>query len=535
MAIDPNIALQVNNEIFPSPQEFLGKLEGLRKLHNENLLFKMQRESQEAQGQLAQRFTQPDGTFDHTGFLLEVAKDPRTAWDALNIRNQALARRKQEEELQQAEMASARQRYGMLSGGLSGLVALGDNVTKADVLDMASRLVQELPGDKKFYTSILKEVSSAPAGGRQLAQWVQQRHMQMQPFAEVMAVTAPPPMQVDRGGSVEIIQAPRVPGAPAVPVGSVVKTPTTAERNALVPARDTETGQPLARSREEVAPMSDGGGRPEGPAVPTMPSRALGPTAETEMDLTQAPKQYAERMGNVREQILGAQRNMQEIAKMRDLLERAGTGKFSEIRTDLAAAVLALGGESARDISRKIQGGADADAVSAAQQFMKSSWTQALAALKQSMPAGTQWTGQEIFQNYASNPNIKMDAKAARELFDFYTFQYAFLKAEQDFKTRWRAENPNKPLRELDTDWTKFAEAQGWVKPLRTGPGEQQNFVEAPLKRDDKIPDDISLVQLSMIPRGSRVEATLSNGQKIMIRRGTGQEGNTYSVVQGGR
>jgi len=534
MPIDPNISLQVNNEIFPSPQEFLGKLESLRKLHNENLLFKMQRESQEAQGQMAQQFTRPDGSFDHEAFLVAVAQNPRTSWDALNIRGQAFTRRKQEEELQQAEMASARQRFSMLSGGLAGLLALGDNVTKADLLDLGSRLVQEMPGDKKFYTSILKEISSAPAGGKELAQWIQQRHMQMQPFAEVMNIVAPTPQVVDEGGKIDIVQTPRTPGAVPRVVGALPKTNTPAERSALVPAEDPNTGQRVARPREEVAPMYDGVGRPEGPAVQTQ-DRALGPTAETAMDLQQAPKQYAERMNNVREQILGAQRNMQEIAKMRDLLERAGTGRFSEIKTDLASMVLAIGGESARELSRKIQGGADPDAVSAAQQFIKSSWTQALTQLKQNMPAGTQWTGQEIFQNYASNPNIKMDAKAVRELFDFYTFQYEFLKAEQDFKTKWREENPGKPLRQLDTDWTKYAEAQGWVKPMRTGPGEQQNFVEAPLKRDDKIPEEISLVQLSMIPRGSRVEATLSNGQKIIIRRGTGQDGNTYSVLPGGR
>lgn len=533
MAFDPAIALQGSaGPVLPNPLEFFSKMQGIQQSQHQNLLFQQQNDARVAQGEAYKRAIGPDGRLDEAKLLELLGGMPGGQFALPEAIAAGQARKKEAQGIQEKELALGRQRIALFSETLGGLMGKGDKVTDADVHRVVSKLAVQL-GDPALAKTMFVGMQDMPKGGKELQDWIKQQNIVLLSAAEKIGFQAGEMRPTDVGGRINILQQNRLDGS-VQSLGSLNKTPTVEQSNALVSDAKDDSGAPIALPRSEAAPMRDGAGNIVSTPSPGAPAR-LGPGIEATADLTASSTQLNRSLDEIAAQMGASQKNLQEIGKMRELLEQIGTGPLAPTQMKIAQLAQQLGFDE--KVVRGITGGADPAAVAAAEAFMKKTWSQSMAALKSMTPGGTQWTGQEVFANLESNPNIKMTPQAIRDLFDFETFKYNFLKEAQDYKTNWRRYNPDKPLRQMEVDWAKHAEAKGWVKPVTSGRGENATgFFNAPLIRDETIPQWVSIIDLSQIPRGS--VATIAEfpdgtGTRVKIRRGNGAEGgNTYSVVR---
>lgn len=531
MALEPNNpALMVNNETLPNPLALLTQMDSLRKLKNDNLLFRQTNDARVGLGELYGRAVSPEGQLDEAKLRALAAQDPRVSFMLPEIVAQAQKREQEAQAIAKANMENTQRARVMIGETLGGLVGLGPDVRRADVLLAAGKLAAQV-GDPNFTKQLMLEINSMPASGPELAKALVQAQKQVMPAGAQFDLTNPTPIVVNDGGRQNIVQAPRVGGAPVVQ-GSIVNKPTVEMLNRPV-ERVSPLGAPLAPvATGSVMPMFSGDGSVASLPPPGASDLPLGPDIEQKGTVQRITDENAKRMASLDEQIAAGQRNMMQIEKMRGTLDKIRTGYFADTRTGVAAAMQDLG-VFPDWVIRGLQGGSDPKAVAAAQQFMKDTWSQAMASMKQLTPAGTQWTNQEVMTNFTNSPNLTLDPQAIRELFDFQTKLYEFARKEQDFRSSWRERNPNRDIRQMNRDWADFAEKEGYVKPEKTGPGQANTgLVNAEYKRVGQIPEEITSFELSKLRPNAIGEFELDNGRKLKIRRGSGPAGNTYTLVE---
>ena len=534
---DPSLALRGAPEgnILPNPLEFFGKMQMLQQQQNENLKFRQDNDARVAVGDAYKRAIDPaSGRLDEVK-LLEILRGTEAGNVALpGVLSAAQARAKEASNLQTQQLDLSRKRIDIASGVAGGLLSLSDGELTKDKLIQALARAGAQYGDPELLKMMFLGSNDFAAGGAALRKDIVQAQTQMLTAKEQLDRRFPAPQLVDTGGQISVIRTDGFGNTPQV-MGQLDKTATLESRNALVPATNA-IGAPIARTREEVAPMA---GRPSSVPPPPGQDRVLGLGTEAAADLTASTQMFNSRLDTLNEQIIAGQKNMQEIEKMRGLLEGIGTGPMAPALTLVSRYINQMGFP---ELANKLQTGASPAAVSEAEAFMKKSWSQGLSAMKQAMPAGKSWTGQEVFANYENNPNITMTPQAIRDLFDFEAFRYKFLKEEQSFRQSWRMHNPavlpdgtaGKSLRQAESDWSAYTEAKGWVKPLSTGTGEgATGLFNAPLVRGAGISNEITAIDLSMIPRGATRQYELDDGSTVKVRRGNKKEdGNTYTVVR---
>ncbi len=530
MALEPNNpALMVNNETLPNPLALLTQMDSLRKLKNDNLLFRQTNDARVGLGELYGRAVSPEGQLDEAKLRALAAQDPRVSFMLPEIVAQAQKREQEAQAIAKANMENTQRARVMIGETLGGLVGLGPDVRRADVLLAAGKLAAQV-GDPNFTKQLMLEINSMPASGPELAKALAQAQKQVMTAKDQFDLTNPTPIVVNDGGRQNIVQAPRVGGSPVVQ-GSIVNKPTVEMLNRPV-ERESDLGAKLPPvPAGSVMPMLSGDGSVGSLPAPGASNVPLGPDTEQKGTVQRITEENAKRMASLDEQIANGQRNMMQIEKMRGTLDKIRTGFFADKRTQLAAMLQDLG--LGDDIVRGVQGGADPKAVAAAQQFMKDTWSQAMASMKQLTPAGTQWTNQEVMTNFTNSPNLTLDPQAIRELFDFQTKLYEFARKEQDFRSSWRERNPNRDIRQMNRDWADFAEKEGYVKPEKTGPGQANTgLVNAQYKRVGEIPEEITSFELSKLRPSAVGEFELDNGRRVKIRRGSGADGNTYTLVR---
>lgn len=528
MPFDPKIALEGSaGPVLPNPLEFFSNMQGIQQKQHQNLLFQQQNDARVAAGEAYKRATGPDGRVNEPQ-LMELLKTLPGGQFALPEALAAAQKREQEfQAIQEKNLVLGRQRIGMFADALSGLMVKGDSVDSADVHRVVSKLAVQI-GDPELVKTMFLGLKDMPKSGKELQDWIKAQNVQLLSAAEKIGLQSGTLVPVPAGGRTDLTQQDRLAGT-VRKIGEVVNTPTPAERGALVEGQDPNTGAKTLQERQGVAPMPDGAGNIV--SAPNAASRpvVMGPSVEKAEELKKTSEGYNKTLDEIAAQMQGAQQNLREIEKMRELVEQINPGITAEARMNLGRIAGEFG--LSPEVQRFITGGSDPQAVAAAEAFMKKSWSQSMASLKSMTPSGTQWTGQEVFSNYANNPNLKMTPQAIKDLFDFETQKYEFLKEAQKYKSEWRTYNPDKPLRQMEVDWAKHAEQKGWVKPIFSGRGEDTTgFFNAPMIRDAQIPVDISIIHLSKIPRGAKREFTLGDGQTVTIRRLPNS--NTYQMVK---
>lgn len=529
MALEPtNPALMVNNETLPNPLALLTQMDSLRKLKNENLLFRQTNDARVGLGRIYEQAIGPDGQLDEVRLKTLAAQDPSVSFMLPDIIAQIQKRQQEAQAIAKANMANVQQARIMMGETLGGLVGLGPDVRRADALTAAGKLAAQV-GDPNFTKQLMIEINNLPAGGPELAKALLQIQKQVMTAKDQLDMSNPALQVVDTGDRKNFVQPGRFGEVPKV-TGSLVNKPTVEMLGRPI-ERQNSLGAPIAPvAAGTIMAFPNGDGTVDALPPPGASTAPLGPDIEQKGTVQRITDENAKRMASLDEQIANGQRNMMQIEKMRGTLDKIRTGFFADKRTQLAAMLQDLG--LGDDIVRGVQGGADPKAVAAAQQFMKDTWSQAMASMKQLTPAGTQWTNQEVMTNFTNSPNLTLDPQAIRELFDFQTKLYEFARKEQDFRSSWRERNPNRDIRQMNRDWADFAEKEGYVKPEKTGPGQANTgLVNAEYKRVGAIPDEITSHTLSQIRPNAIGTIELDNGDRIKIRRGSGPAGNTYTRV----
>jgi hypothetical protein len=449
---------------------------------------------------------------DDVELMKRLAADPRAAFTIPTATAAALARKQEQLKIDNAAVANVRQRAELIADGLGSLLALG-SLGIADVNEWTAKTIAQV-NNTQFTYQLLREIKGLPTDPVNLRKALMQKQLQVASVVDRLAITHPVPTVVDSGGETTLLRVPRDEANQPEVLTSVVKTPTTEERNAPV-ARADPTGAPLPPVPfGAVARMLDGRGNPNSVPDPNLAATPLGPPPSAVEGATQTLRQHiAYRLG-LDQQISQAEQEIRQIEEMRELLDKARTGGFAEIRTRFAKFMQGMPGVSPGMIDL-VQGG---DMV-AAETFAKKTFTAAYMSLRAMTPPGTQLTEGEVMANWASSPRLDMSPEAIEKLFNYSTRMFQYMEKEREFMDNWPTDQPISKSRAA---WTKKALADKLItteiRPQRDAPRFFEGYTFGP-----GVPDGFPGAK---VPDGATVTFEF-NGAAIKIKR----TGKTLEVV----
>lgn len=515
MALEPtNPALMVNNETLPNPLALLTQMDSLRKLKNENLLFRQTNDARVGLGELYSQSVGPDGVLDEAKLRARAAQDPRVSFMMDQIISQTQAREKERLAIESANLGNTWKSLTMIGETMGGLVQLGANVTKADVLLAAGKLASAV-GDPAFTKKIVTQIQDLPAKGPELAAALIQMQKQIMTAKDQFELTNPVVVPQNTGGAVQQVQIPRV-GQPPTTVMSTPMSPTAAEVNDLVEVLNPEGGVEKRIPRAEFQRLYNADGtlrsKPAG-------DEATGKPSPGQVEAATVPRVALEKYKTeLNDKItVGERLNMEQESILKQM-EAARTGGLGAKRSAFASLAQALG--VSQDIVNTIQGGNDPKAVAAAEVIAKKQMDLALSRLKQALPAGTQMTGGEFSTSLATTPGLDMDPRAVREIFNFNNKVTQYALAEREF-----LESADVKPSQARRAWTEEAVKRGLLEFTKKDTGGPPPVVRDGVTRGNGVPPDMPL---SAVPDGSSIGPFSFGGRQLRV----GRRGNSLFVLE---
>lgn len=160
--------------------------------------------------------------------------------------------------------------------------------------------------------------------------------------------------------------------------------------------------------------------------------------------------------GELSERVDAGRQLLQGIDEMRDLMQRVQTGTQQSWRQPLANLAARIG--ASQDVVDRIAGGDYA----AAQELQKFFVTTTMGQLRGQLPAGSRLNLQEWTTFNRNNPNLETQPDAIERIFNFWTRQYDFNRAELDQYPEYVLRDGGSPYT-WGSEWSRRAVAQHFV------------------------------------------------------------------------
>lgn len=378
--------------------------------------------ARQAMGPILQESVGPDGQIDYNKAAVLMAAHPETAWMAGDFAQQAITRQKMQADTALTQFETAQKQYTGVGNAAASLIPLGNSITRGDVISGVAGLVGQglMTKDKA-----LQYVQGLPPDGAPLAQHVKQMALYAQGAAESIKTLSGTITHQNLGGrDVATHDVPFT--GQSTPVNSLGMTPTPSEYFApkeqvddsgaktLVPA-GPGLGMPAPGSSAPGEPSGGIGGAGQRPGAGDIAPVQAAPGIQTALSAGFGKYQAGEGPVVDYEKDLNqrAQASTQAIQMFNQVSKLYGqfvSGAGAEVRQSMANLARSAG---LNGISDALAGGD----VSAAQEFMKYSLRQSMAALMGDLNHSGRPTGGE-WQKYASegSPNISMTPEAIQHL-----------------------------------------------------------------------------------------------------------------------
>lgn len=525
MPWDPSIALQgaPQGGILPNPLEFFSGLQQLQARQHQNLKFQQENDARVATGQAYSQAVGPDGALDEVKLLELLKNNPAAQFAIPEALAAAQAREKERLAIQQKNLEVGAQRINMFANTIGGLMTKGTDITSTDVHRAVSKLAVQI-NDPALAKTMFVGLSDMPKGGKELQDWVLQQNAAIMPVVERMNAAVAPPVPVDTGDAVHMLQPNRLAGTVSS-MGSLEKFPTPQDMNAPQPEEPKDAvGKPLQKdTAQNTRPLTGGRGTPVNPGV-TAAGKPVGPAPAalaTEMSTMEDLNKY---ISGLHGQMSNLEQNIKQIGSMRGLLDNIRTGPFAEKRLVIAKAFQGLGFPSS--VTDIINGGD----ISKAEEFAKKSFDEAYMGLKAMTPPGTQLTNGEVMAKWQNSPRLDMNPQAIEDLFNYSVEVFKYKQAERDFLNDWRRkqEHPS----EAQAAWTREAIKRELIKPEARDRGAPPGVLSPreTLSRGPGVPGVAFVTDAelsSSVPDGKTAIIDLPTGP-VKVRR----RGNSFEVVR---
>lgn len=442
-----------------------------------------------AMGPLAQASVNPEtGEMDFNKFATLIAGDPRTAWKAPEILNQLVTRQLTQAQTLKTSLESANEAQKVVGNQFAGLLSLGDNITKANVAEKVAEM-RGMPAGQMVFPSdaaATKFLSSLPADGKPLAQWVRQGALRAAAASNNYDTVLGKWGTIDTGGG--IVQT-YDQGGQRTLVPGMDKTMTPEQRNAPNTVYDPVSQSYVIKPRQEIAPTYTGSGQPEsrpggaagvappapgtggatgegstappGSSPPPAPGPTLakpGPQAEAEMQARgERIKKYEDGLDQA---AAGAKSTLMQLDEAAQAIKQIKTGGGGNVRTEIGSALQALQAAGFPGITQE-----DIDKVSngnlgASQVFKKIALQLSTTMMTQTLRGGGRFTNLEFANFLAANPNLDTDPRAVQKLLDFAGRMSRLTLEEQSAYQKYQtlnAKNPAQyPLDQFEPNWNQY-------------------------------------------------------------------------------
>lgn len=232
---------------------------------NQNAQFQQMFQARQAIGPIYQQSIDPKtGELDTNKLMSLASQDPRTAWMAGDIAQQAMSRRQTQIGIDTAQFDLMSKHLNRMNQSLTSLLN-NQNLSRNDVVSSVGDLVAEGLLTPQMAAT---ELSSMPEGGPQLRNWVTMHMVRNLDTASQLKALYGDVSTVNTGGQTKIIAASPVTGAREI--GSLTNTmdPGTASSPTPAMIRNPDgTLTPSNVTRQQFADMSKSGGVATAPAL----------------------------------------------------------------------------------------------------------------------------------------------------------------------------------------------------------------------------------------------------------------------------
>lgn len=469
--IDASIPLQVKPPVTYNPLEAYGQYARVQNELNQNTGFQQQQDFRKAIGPLLLGSADPEtGRVDPEKLLRGLSGNPATAMFAQDEYTKALANKQTSTAIDKTAQEKSLALLDAINKQGSVLAARGDKVTPQDfgvvlgklvaagipadylvkqlsVLDMKQDKDLKYPGLQQAAQDMLTVTSDPTAIMKMLhPDWTPVQTgagMQMQRIPTLGPVGSTPSMEVPAGG------------------GFIPNSPTPEQRNALVPVQGPG-GEVTQATREEVAPMVDGAGRPIG-VQPTIGQPRPETTPSTE--ILKRNEANAAGWGDYQQEM------SKKIAANRELIQQANqmaqavsgpegaeAGGLADLKTIAGRIAQGLGADP-----KMVNAISNSD-IANSETFQKYVGPIVLSLIKQRVGTNGGKIGQFEYSNLIGTQlNLETDPHALETIMNSWKKLAAIDAQENAAWPRWRADpaNKGKSVNEFQQDFTKDLEDSG--------------------------------------------------------------------------
>lgn len=429
-----------------NPLQMMGQLAQTQNALNANAQFQQQFAARQALGPILQSSVNADGELDYNKAFVKMSADPRTAWMAPDFLAQGIQKQQIQAETALKTLEYHQKQQAGIYSAVQGLLPLGGQVTKGDIIRVATDLVNQGTLDKKEYTGFLQTLAGVP--DKAAPQFVKQVAFASRNADENLKAAAGAYEWHDKGnGLVLIHSAPQMGQGPRL-IDTMAKG-LTPEQQATMITQENDQGQKIGTPQgaflQKNFGWGQGGAVPPGgnltsagapsPSVPANGPAAEGapqtppPTAgvggggpptspPTSGAVTMAPskerQEQLSQLGDYTKQMSTDSENaghlLQNIVQAKQLIKEFKPGAGADFREEAARVIYALGGTK-EDVNRMTGGG---DSLATQQAFKSQMMDFALQRLKDAIKTGkiTNLEFQNVL-NAKPNPNMQEDAAMA--------------------------------------------------------------------------------------------------------------------------
>lgn len=478
--LDPSVYGQLQA---PDPLGTLGKFATIQNQLNSSRQFNVELKARMALGQIMQQSVDPKtGQPDYQKAAILAAQNPDAAYLSPDLMSQAVQRQGMQLDNVIKNFSVAQKRLELTGNAAASLLPKGTSVTREDFTgalgNLATAMHEHGVADNESYEHIISALGSAPQGGQELYNYLQQISMQANGAKDSMDRMQNNLQTVDTGDGKHLFwMNPNFPGQQPKYVGSFAQHPTPEAQNALVGVQGAN-GETRQVPRAAAAPMFGGEGQLQMPQLPPTEAGPGGaPPAEASDGAPPPParlptpgapvsnigplrtdqlKNMAGYQDNMNKEIATVNQNIQSIQQLQDLAGKVHTGMFAEERLEAGRLMKSMGfPSSAYD---KMANGD----LASSQEVMKYSVPNAMNTLRNSLGNQSRITNMEFGSFQRANPNLETDPKAFDKILSFSHMLMDLKQKEQSAYSTW-LENGRDPVA-FPEAWTQQLIKRGYVK-----------------------------------------------------------------------
>ncbi len=438
-----------------------------RNAQNQNMLFQKEMQAKQVFGQIIQKFYDPQTkTFDFSGAVQAAATNPVTGPFAADLIQAYAQTGNIQAEAELKKLSAKQQMLGSISNVLAPRLAEGNSVTKDEMFQDVYSLRAQGIIDAQEGLAIMTQIQGLDKG-EDRARFIKNIYTQTHSVDDATKMVL--------GEFVEVNGLPyrrNVMTGQLVPLGHIVTSADQAQREGApigtpmlnapgqvpTPTPDT-TGQEIGGVPNAQNPPKQLGGQATVPPPQGNGPVPLGLAPQQAQVQEAGGKDFADYRKTLNDQASAANRNLQDINMAEQTLDQFRSGGGAKMWGSIAQIGQAFGVR--QDLLDSLVGGG----LNAQQVYSKLMFDVGVNQLRQNFAGSGQIKILEYMQQMENLPNIEMDPRAAKELFEYLRTRSNLTIAEQrNAEAQYHEYQRGRiQLEDIKPEWDRRVNKSGFV------------------------------------------------------------------------